>query len=221
MLALLPRLLSRGGRQERQAARLMKSQIPILSRLPAEIEWLRANVQGQSVNGGTDSPSLPGPDAQWNVLRPGCERAEPGGTARLLGVRLTVSMEGSFPGVWMSLVLISVHTQTHSYTHTLTYTHLPTISHTHPHTLTHTYTPILTYYCTHTHTDLSGWSRFGPSQPTHQPQTLASDSAFVFHVTAWYIWGMSFPGFPATSLVCSGPVCRVLNWCFSQCCFAW
>ena len=157
--ASLPRV---AGRRGRQPARLMKSQIPILSRLPAEIEWLRANVQGQSINGGTDSPSLPGPDAQWNVLRPGCERAEPGGTARLLGVRFIVNVGGCFPGVWMSLVLISVHTQTLSYTHTLTYTHLPTLSHTHPHTLTHTYTPILTYYCTHTHThththtDLSG-----------------------------------------------------------------
>lgn len=169
MLALLPRLPSRGGRQERLAARLIKSQIPILSRLPAEIARLRANVQGHSINGGTDSPSLPGPDAQWNVLRPRCERPEPGGTARLLGVRLTVCVEGCFPGVRMSLVLVlpgllgayqcthtDTHTETHSYAHTLTYTHLPTLSHTHsythPHTLTQTYTPILTYYLARAHT---------------------------------------------------------------------
>ena len=171
MLALFPRLPSRGGRQERPAARLIKSQIPILSRLPAEIERLRANVQGQSINGGTDSPSLPGPDAQWNVLRPRCERPEPGGTARLLGVRLTVCVEGCFPGVWMSLVLVlpglpgahqcthtDTHTDTHSYTHTLTYTHLPTLSHTlihtptHSHTNLHPHTHLLSYMCTHTHT---------------------------------------------------------------------
>ena len=124
-----------------------------------------------------------------------------------------------FGWAWCS----SVYTHRHTPTPTPSHTRIYQQSLTHTHTLSHTPTPPYSHTIahTHTHTDLSGWSRFGPSQPTHQPQTLASDSAFVFHVTAWYIWGMSFPGFPATSLVCSGPVCRVLNWCFSQCCFAW
>lgn len=56
------------------AARLMKELDPHLpSRLSAEIEHLRANIQGQSISGDTDRPSLPGPDAQWGVLGPVCK----------------------------------------------------------------------------------------------------------------------------------------------------
>lgn len=45
--------------------------------LPTEAEHLRANIQGQSINGDTGSPSLPGQDAQCNVPNPVCEGTAP------------------------------------------------------------------------------------------------------------------------------------------------
>lgn len=144
--------------------------------LPAEIEWPRANVQGQSINGGTGSPSLPGPDAQWNILRPVQERAEPGRSSktpqseahRKYGCLFFRGLDKPGAGAWTH-----THTDTHNFTHahtptpthSHTHTDTQTYTHTHPfthtltltysntrsHTLVHTHTPTPTYSCTDTH----------------------------------------------------------------------
>lgn len=78
MIASSPSLPPWGGRQEMWAARLMKESDPHLPPgLPAEMEHLRANTQGQSISRDTGCPSLPVPDAQWGVLGPVCKRVGP------------------------------------------------------------------------------------------------------------------------------------------------
>lgn len=130
-----PSLPPRDGRREVWAARLMEeSDAHPPPGPPTEAEWLKANAQGQSINGGTGSPSLPGPHAQRGVLGPVCKRRGPGTDSKTYLSDAPANVDVRSPGLRVSLLL--THTQTH--THTPAYTHTP--KHPHPRNHTHTQT---------------------------------------------------------------------------------
>lgn len=117
--------------------------------LPAEIEHLRANIQGQSINGDTGSPSLPGPDAQCNVLSPVCEGTAPGRNSRTPQSKAHGECEC---GCLFSQGLNKPHAGGRSFSLS---SPRPPLSYTHTHTYTRIHTPSHTGTLLHPHTDIS------------------------------------------------------------------
>lgn len=151
VVALLPRLPPWSGRQEMRAARLIKSQTPILLCGSP----LRLNGQEQTCRVralmGAQAVHLCLAQMLSGIFSGLCMRGQnPGGAARLLRARLTVNAGVCFSGVWISLVLVRGHT--HTETHTISHMHTPLHPHTHTHTDTQTYTHFHTHTPTHTHT---------------------------------------------------------------------
>ena len=117
--------------------------------LPAEIEHLRANIQGQSINGDTGSPSLPGPDAQCNVLSPVCEGTAPGRNSRTPQSKAHGECER---GYLFSQGLNKPHAGGRSFS---LFSPRPPLSYAHTHTYPHILTRSRTGTLLHPHTDIS------------------------------------------------------------------
>ena len=163
VVALLPHLPPWSGRQEMRAARLIKSQTPVLLCGSP----LRLNGQEQTCRVralmGAQAVHLCLAQMLSGIFSGLCMRGQnPGGAARLLRARLTVNAGVCFSGVWISLVLVRGHTHTqrhtqfhtctHPCTHTLTHIQIHRHTHTFTHTPLHTHTPIATHAHTHSHT---------------------------------------------------------------------